>query len=332
MKSLLAFTFVLVGVFVSLAPSEALAAGLVPCGGVGQEACQTCHVVMLIDGVVDWLIAILSIIAAIIFVYAGARMVVSMGDVSAKETAKRLVSNVIIGYTIVLACWLLIDTGVKALLSEQNYGTWNQIQCVTQPKPVAAEKEYINLGDLGFSAGRYSLTQDVQGQFGPDSGAGSLNSCQIASTGPCSVSSLQQAGFGYLSNDAAMIVGQESGCNPNAESRTDTTSDGRTYSVGTWQINLAVHPLRCTTSQGQSINLNCPSAFRSTGARNQYNVRVYEVVNESLYAQCVQMAKDPHCNNQIAADMALASGDMGDWACSSKQCGVDTSRNHLCPL
>ncbi len=62
MKFVLTFALVLVGVFVYMIPPT-LAAGLVPCGGEGQEACQTCHVVILIDGVVDWLIVILSIVA-----------------------------------------------------------------------------------------------------------------------------------------------------------------------------------------------------------------------------------------------------------------------------
>ena len=45
----------------------------------------------------------------------------------------------IIGYVIVLAGWLLIDTGLKALLNEGTYGVWNQVQCVEQPKPDSNE-------------------------------------------------------------------------------------------------------------------------------------------------------------------------------------------------
>lgn len=158
MKFVLTFTWILVGVFIYMTPL-AMAAGLVPCGGEGEPACQTCHIVILIDGLVDWLIVILSIVASIIIAYAGARMVVSVGDVSAKETAKKLISNVIIGYSILLACWLLIDTGVKALLKDQVYGTWNQIQCVEQPKPVAAQIQYITLNNLtasGYNANEFT--------------------------------------------------------------------------------------------------------------------------------------------------------------------------------
>ncbi len=158
MKFVLTFALVLVGVFIYLTP-PAMAAGLVPCGGEGEPACQTCHVVILIDGLVDWLIVILSIIASIIIAYAGVRMVISVGDTSAKEAAKRYISNVIIGYTLLLACWLLIDTGVKALLKDQVYGTWNQIQCVTQPKPIAAQIQYIILNNLtasGYNASQFT--------------------------------------------------------------------------------------------------------------------------------------------------------------------------------
>jgi hypothetical protein len=237
----------------------------------------------------------------------------------------------IIGYTIVLAAWLLIDYGIRSLVEDSpDFGPWNTLACVEQPEyDLNRAIQYV---DLGGSLGMFGLTQVVPGNFGVNSGAGPLRRCEVAATGPCSVSALQQAGFGRHAENAARLAGSESGCNPGAESRTDTTADRRTYSVGTWQINLAAHPVQCTLSNGQTVNLNCPSAFTEAGYRNEFNVRVQRVTNESLYQQCVQAAKDPACNNQIAARLANRSGDMGDWACSARACGVATSRNHLCPL
>lgn len=331
MKILARFASVTFLLLLLAVPEYTFGQGLVPQCSRGEDnpvSCQFCDVLLLVNNVISWLVGILSVIGAIVMVYAGIQMVISGGNASAKERAKELITNVIIGYILVLAGWLLIDTGFKALLDQQRFGVWQEIQCVDQPIAVTANKEPIALGDLSFSVGRYALEQSgAGGQFGPNSGAGSLGSCQIAQSGDCSEAALRAAGFGAQASAAARIAGAESGCNSRAESRTDTTTDGRTYSVGTWQINLSVHPINCG---GQS--LNCPSAFREAGTRNRYNVREKVVVNESLYLRCVEAAKDPACNNQIAAGLASRSGDMGDWACSARKCGVNTSRNHLCPL
>lgn len=116
-------------------PQVILAAGLVPCGGPGEPECQSCHVVQLISQVLSWLAVVLGVLAAIMIVVSGLRMVLSVGAVSAKEAAKKTISNMLIGYVIVLAGWMLVDTVMKMLLDETGptYGVWNEVQCVNQP-------------------------------------------------------------------------------------------------------------------------------------------------------------------------------------------------------
>jgi len=116
-----------------LLPILTFAAGLVPCGGVGEPMCQSCHVLQLIHIVVNWLIAILTTITALLIAYAGLRLVVSVGNASAMTQAKSLISNCLIGFAIVLIGWLLIDLVLKSLVNDQVYGVWNQLQCVEQP-------------------------------------------------------------------------------------------------------------------------------------------------------------------------------------------------------
>lgn len=78
---------------------------------------------------------ILGTVAAIIIVYAGFKLVTSGGNRHAKEDAKSMISNMIIGYVIVLAGWLLIDTGMRMLLLDggTRLGVWNQLSCQVQP-------------------------------------------------------------------------------------------------------------------------------------------------------------------------------------------------------
>ena len=113
-------------------PIIAFAAGLVPCGGAGEPMCQSCHVIELIHLVVQWLVAILTIITSLIVAFAGLRLVTSFGNASAMQQAKSLISNSLIGFAIVLAGWLMIDLVLKSLVNDQLYGVWNEIQCVDQ--------------------------------------------------------------------------------------------------------------------------------------------------------------------------------------------------------
>lgn len=119
------------------APMLIMAAGLVPCGGPGEEACQSCHAVLLISTVTNYLVVILGTIAAIMIMVSGLRLVVSVGDASAKAKAKSMISSLLIGYVIVLAGWMIVDLGLKTLLTNNNYGVWNVVQCTAQPTAMA---------------------------------------------------------------------------------------------------------------------------------------------------------------------------------------------------
>jgi ABC-type uncharacterized transport system permease subunit len=125
-------------VLLGLAPALALAAGLVPCGGPGEPVCQFCHAAALISNVTTWLVQVLGVFAAIVIVVAGIRLAASVGSVSAKQTARRMISNVLFGYVLVLAGWLLVDTLLRAFVSDTVYGVWNDIQCINQPEPQRA--------------------------------------------------------------------------------------------------------------------------------------------------------------------------------------------------
>jgi hypothetical protein len=87
--------------------------------------------------------------------------------------------------------------------------------------------------------------------------------------------------------DVALAIAKgESGLNPSAHSMSDLTIDGRAYSIGLMQINLAVTGVN---------DLVCPKAFIGTPA--QKNV---QIVDEKLYKACVKAAENPHTNLAIA--------------------------------
>jgi len=99
--------------------------GLVTCSG---PDCNFCTFVSLVDGLIAWLFGFLVLAAILILVVAGFKLVVSAGNPSAMTAAKGMISNVIIGFVIVMAAWLIVDTMLKALLRDtDNFGIWNDL-------------------------------------------------------------------------------------------------------------------------------------------------------------------------------------------------------------
>ena len=103
-------------------------AGLVP------EACSTdvtkcdfCSFIEMTSNVINLLFQILVIVAVIMVVVTGFRLVTSGGNVSAMEKSKESLTNVIIGFVIVLSAWMIVDTVIKTLVADgQPFGVWNK--------------------------------------------------------------------------------------------------------------------------------------------------------------------------------------------------------------
>ena len=167
----------IVALMVMVLPLLAFAQGLVPCGDGGRAACQFCHVAQLMNNVIGWLVAFLTVVAAILFAVAGLRLVTSSGNQAAKESAKKIITNTIIGYVIVLGAWLLIDFGMKSLLSAEGqarFGTWNAIQCVAQPRAA------VERSPLWSVPGRLTATGANRNVFSPADVAASVASIRNA--------------------------------------------------------------------------------------------------------------------------------------------------------
>lgn len=111
-----------------LIPNLILAAGLVPCGGPGEEACQLCHFFVMFDRIVDFLLfkivpplAILMIvIGGVMFMFAqfgGGEMLPggAKGGPALLSQAKRLVTSVFIALVIIYGAWVIINTFFMAI-------------------------------------------------------------------------------------------------------------------------------------------------------------------------------------------------------------------------
>ena len=323
MIKILLFLLFLVG------PDFAFAANLVPCGGPNEQACQACNVVGLVNGVITWLIGILGTIAAIMIVYAGIKLVTSGGNVSAKSSALEIFNHVIIGFVIVMAGWLLIDTIMKAMLNDSSFGVWNQIKCVKQP-----EVKRVNLiigsvsntcdlvpGDtllFNCSAQENTCTQGngvpvVDRSSNPwtvtCTYSGGDRPPDLSAGGACEASLIEPY-FGSQTGNAQCIIQHESVCGASNVSTSDVMSDGRAFSFGPMQINLTVHELRNCSGHGF---LDCKSAF---SGRNY----TAHVIDENLYQECARAAQDTDCNIRNGRDIFNTSG-WGAWS-TARACGL----------
>jgi len=291
--------------------------GLVPCGDAGEAPCQMCHFVDLANYTTNWLVGILSIAAAIMFLIAGYRLVTAGGNPSVMKSAKDMIVNVTIGFIIVLAAWLFIDFIMKSLLLDGNtaIGPWNGIACVDQP---VFRTDAGFVGTMQTQAALICTTvddcatraQECLGGVGdvvtingesrvicPATAGGALPP-DLSGVAACDPELVGRY-FPEQVGNAQCVIGGESTCGAGLVSTTDTMRNdgGRAFSFGPTQINLTVHPVI-----GCGERLNCPDAFRG----QDYGA---VVIDEDLYQRCAAAVQDLDCgltNSRRIYDDALA--------------------------
>ncbi len=119
--------------------NTASAAGLVPCGGTGQDPCTPCFIWVLLDKIINLMLYLALPILIIVFVIGGFKFVIGSSDPKQIEEAKKLLSAGIIGIFIAFLGWLIVDTIVKTLAADGAFTpAWNQInECPAPTKPTA---------------------------------------------------------------------------------------------------------------------------------------------------------------------------------------------------
>ncbi|MCI0619843.1 pilin [Candidatus Wolfebacteria bacterium] len=106
--------------------------GLVPCTGVApdpdrvgppapnEHPCTFTDLVAAAQKVIDWLLYAAVFFAATLFSWAGFLYVTSAGETGKVSRAHGIFKNVLIGFIIALAAWLIVHTITTALLRDQS--------------------------------------------------------------------------------------------------------------------------------------------------------------------------------------------------------------------
>lgn len=117
---------------------------LVPCGASNQlkvtndgtklcieGECTTCGLVTLASNVINFMIFLAVVAAALLFAYAGGLYIFSAANQGNISKAHRIFWDVLLGLVLVLVGWMVVDTVMKVLYGDgpQDWGPWNQILC-----------------------------------------------------------------------------------------------------------------------------------------------------------------------------------------------------------
>ena len=109
-------------------------AALVPCGaGVGSKMCGACDLVALAQNIITFMIGLSIPIAVAMFAWAGILYFTNAAAPKNIEKAKRIFKNALLGFTLAISAWLIINTLLNAVLSKEffNDGSWFYIKCYT---------------------------------------------------------------------------------------------------------------------------------------------------------------------------------------------------------
>jgi len=98
---------------------------VVSCNGAD---CTVCDIAKTAQNVLNTGIYLLVFLSAVLFAWAGWKMLTAGGNSEAYAKGKSIFGNVVIGFVIVLAGWLVVDTLMKTMVDQNgSLGPWNKI-------------------------------------------------------------------------------------------------------------------------------------------------------------------------------------------------------------
>ena len=118
------FIFALFIVFTPFAITYAASSGIVPSCNTGDilangqyaNPCDFAYFMKLVNNIINFLLfTIATPLVALIIIYTGYLFLTAGGSAGQTEKAKHILFNVVVGYVIALAAWLIINTIMKSL-------------------------------------------------------------------------------------------------------------------------------------------------------------------------------------------------------------------------
>jgi len=108
------------------------AAGLVPCGGPGEDACTLCYLFVMLDRVVEFLLfRVVPVLGALMIAIGGVMYIIGQGKPEMLSSVKSLFTAIIIGLVIIYGAWLIVSLFLTTIGVAEwtGLGTWWEISC-----------------------------------------------------------------------------------------------------------------------------------------------------------------------------------------------------------
>lgn len=116
--------------FLSAAPSgdEVSPGGLIVCEGTPIDPCTYSSLVGLLMRSINALVKYSTLLAVVVFIIAGFKLMTSGGSEGARKEAKKMFTAVLTGYIIILVAWLLVYTILKVLINPNEFGDYSLLE------------------------------------------------------------------------------------------------------------------------------------------------------------------------------------------------------------
>jgi hypothetical protein len=271
-------------------PAAASAQGLVTCSGFD---CNLCTFATTASNVVRFVTTLMIVISVVLLAVTGIQIAASSGKVDALQILKERLTNIVIGFLLIIAGWTLVDTVLKALVTDEGIvKTWQ-----------------TPIGELCALSGT-----PVPGNVNPNTPAGRVSVGGGAELPP--VSGVDLCNNAYLGTYfpgeekvAQCVLQGESSCGALFYSATDysfnTANEKVPFSVSPWQINLTVHEIQA--GECASGPIDCKAAYTGKDFNSV-------LVNSDLYNQCVEALKDPACSGAVAKRINSSGRGWSEWS------------------
>jgi len=104
---------------------------LVPCG-FGGDQCHFCHIFVLIDNIINFILTCLTPIAAgFMIIIGGIYLLIAGGSPELFDKAKKVLTGAVIGLVVIFVAWVFLNTFFDyiGVAEWTGLGTWWEIKC-----------------------------------------------------------------------------------------------------------------------------------------------------------------------------------------------------------
>lgn len=212
---------------------------------------QACHVVQVVDNLLDFGVYISALIVTIMFVYAGFLYVTASARPDNLNQAKNVFGMVALGFVIVLTAWLMVNI-ILHVLTNQDIEFWTDIECVAYSSSGRAPTG-PSISDAVQTPVDQRREQETRALLRAcNVGVNNINACPTGQTTGCTTTDgIQTRTIGYACNtgkavcagqtDSCEIVlsggsegGHSGGTNPGSHGSGDKIDFRRTSNLDTW--------------------------------------------------------------------------------------------------